>query len=108
MEREYSQAEIDRTQQAVTVISNFVNSYGHNSDLFNKLMANEHRTLQQSFTKLVLKWLEFAASPEYRTDRRNEATKQTAQKLLEGWELLGKKDPMQTADMKPSTWLPLI
>lgn len=45
-------------------------------------MSMQHRTLQQSFTRLCLKWIEHVASPEYRTDPRNEQSQKIAQELL--------------------------
>jgi hypothetical protein len=105
---DYSPEEIERTKKAVIAASDFVNNYGHSPELFTRLMANEHRTLQQSFTKLILSWLEYIASDEYRTDGRNEASKQTAEKLAAGWKLLGKQDEKLTYGMPPSSWLPLI
>jgi hypothetical protein len=66
-------------------IGNFVNSFEDRSDNFNKAMSYEHRTLQQSFTKLCLKWLEYCASDEYRFDPRNEGSQKIARELLEGF-----------------------
>ena len=106
--REYSQAEIDRAKQAVTAMTDFVNSYNHNSELFNQLMANEHRTLQQSFTKLALEWVEHVAEPEYRTDGRNIHSQQTAQKLMKGWKLLREQKEEETYEFKPSQRLPQV
>jgi hypothetical protein len=93
----------EMAEKAVRVMSDYVNTFGSRVKEFNFNMANEHRTLQQSFTKLCLAWIEYCASEDYRTDGRNEATKLTAQKLLKGWELQG-----ETHGMPPSNWLPLI
>jgi len=49
----------------VNQITNFVNSYTDDRKQFISMMSNEHRTLQQSFTRLVLEWLELVASDEY-------------------------------------------
>ena len=98
----------ERTANAVKVMTDFVNNYGHDPKEFAKMMEREHRTLQQSFTKLCLKWIEHIAQEEYRTDGRNEDSKKTAQKLLQGWELLRKEDETKTYGFKPSEWLHLI
>lgn len=46
-------------------------------------MAEEHRTLQQGFTRLVVAWLRHLASlPDNRYDARNEASVKLARKLL--------------------------
>ena len=55
-------------------------------------MSRQHRTLQQNFTRLCLKWLEYVASDEYRTDGRNEQSKDIAQKLLAGFKDLQAKE----------------
>lgn len=46
-------------------------------------MTTEHRTLQQNFTKLVVRWLQVLVDTE-RFDLRNEASIKLAKKLLEG------------------------
>jgi hypothetical protein len=94
--------------RAVQEMSNFVNNFNHDSAMFIELMEREHRTLQQSFTKLVLQWLEHIAKPEYHTDGRNIHSKETAQKLMQGWHMLGQLDEKLTYDMPPSRWLPMV
>jgi hypothetical protein len=61
-------------------------------ELFNELMTREHRTLQQSFTRLCLSWLETAASEDYRTDGRNEQTHKIAKQLMDGFKDLQAKE----------------
>jgi hypothetical protein len=41
-------------------------------------MENQHRTLQQAFTRLCVAWLMHAGDQEYRFDLRNEGTHQLA------------------------------
>lgn len=62
-------------------MSNFVNCFGnsHMKDFINQ-MATEHRTLQQSFTGLCVKWFEHLATTEY-YDARNEASVELAKQL---------------------------
>jgi hypothetical protein len=84
-------------------ISNFVNSYGNRSsgEEFCKLMSNDHRTLQQNFTRLCLQWLETVASDDYRTDGRNEASKNIAQELIGNFQ-------KEKCNILPSKYLPNI
>lgn len=50
---------------------------------FCKAMSNEHRTLQQSFTRLCIHWLCTCASDDYRYDGRNEASHEVAKALID-------------------------
>ena len=77
-------------------VSDFVNnlcvlSKGEEGDQFIELMGREHRTLQQTFTGLTLKWLKHMASlSDNEIDGRNEYSRQIARKLLsniEAWEI---------------------
>lgn len=71
-------------QKAIEIaenITDYVNTFSRR-DEFNIAMSNQHRTLQQSFTRLCLKWLEHISKDEYRTDLRNEASKDIAQKII--------------------------
>jgi hypothetical protein len=68
------------TQEITDFLNNF--SYGTTSQLFNEAMSREHRTLQQNFMRLVCQYIEFCASEDYRTDGRNEQSKELAKTLL--------------------------
>lgn len=93
-------------EEAVQAMTEFVNNFGVDEKAFIDNMSYEHRTLQQSFTKLCLKWLEHAASDQYRFDGRNEATHKVAKQLLEAW---ANRNPNATPDTyPPSGWLPMI
>lgn len=48
--------------------------------------CRQHRTLQQSSFRMILALVEHVASDEYRTDGRNEGSKNVARKLLKGFE----------------------
>ena len=65
------------------IVNNF--SYGKISEIFNYLMSHQHRTLQQNVTRLMLMWIEYAASDEYRFDPRNQGTHEKCKKILELW-----------------------
>lgn len=73
------------TKKLVGNITDYVNTFNDKGNEFCEAMSCEHRTLQQSFTKLCLKWLEHCASPEYRTDPRNEGSQKIARELLSGF-----------------------
>lgn len=73
------------TKELVQEITDYVNTFNNKSEEFCEAMSVEHRTLQQSFTRLCLKWLEHCASDEYRTDGRNEQSKKIAKELLDGF-----------------------
>lgn len=71
-------------QQATQIaesITDYVNTFSRREE-FNLAMSSQHRTLQQSFTRLCLKWLEHISNDEYRTDLRNQASKEIAQKII--------------------------
>jgi len=67
-------------------ITNYLNTFGDKSEEFNNAMSNQHRTLQQNFTRLCLAWIEHCASDDYHYDGRNEASHNTSKAILEGFE----------------------
>ena len=64
-------------------VAEMLNSFTFDYEGFCKAMSNEHRTLQQSFTRLCIHWLCTCASDEYRYDGRNEASHEVAKALVE-------------------------
>lgn len=50
-------------------------------EAFIKKMSTDHRTLQQNFTRLCLRWLEHMADPSTGVDPRNESSQKIARKL---------------------------
>lgn len=69
--------------RAVEVMSGFVNSYSACAKEFAKLFAQEHRTLQQSFTRVALCWLwELSRVPDGHFDLRNAASVMKARELM--------------------------
>ena len=99
-------------RELTNIITNHLNTYGDKSEAFNQAMCCEHRTLQQNFTRLCLKWLEHIASDEYSTDGRNEQSKEVAQALLGGFKDLKAQEGYtgSTLEMmsKPSGYLGTI
>ena len=105
----------ETVKEAVTAATRFVNGNHHRDEEFYKLMSNQHRTLQQNFTRLCLKWLEFVASDEYRTDGRNEDSKKVANEMLDGFlDKVAERYPHQPKESfkreqnLPSNYLPYI
>jgi hypothetical protein len=88
-------------KKLVGEITDFVNSYNADRKQFIIMMSREHRTLQQSFTRLVLEWLEHVASGDYIHDDRNKASHEIARDLIEIFK--ARKD-----EINPSQFLPLI
>ena len=98
-------------------ITDFVNRGGRNcgSELA-QCLSNEHRTLQQQTMKVFLEFIEFATTDEFRTDGRNEASKEIAKKLVKGFikviaeeRNLPEEEIIKNWDVyRPSKWLPLI
>ena len=62
-------------QELAKAIAFAVNSFSFSCEKFCDAMVLEHRTLQQSFTRLCLAWLRrLAALESYQIDPRNEAS----------------------------------
>lgn len=74
-------------------ITDFVNSYSSKGEEFCKEMTYQHRTLQQSFTRLCLQWLETCAGEDYLTDLRNQDSKEVAQLVINTLENDGFREP---------------
>ena len=89
-----------QTKELVQEVSDYVNTFNNNGQEFCEAMSCEHRTLQQSFTKLCLQWLEHCASVEYRTDGRNEQSQKIARELLEGFKQKQAKDGFTNETLK--------
>ena len=81
-------------------------------------MSREHRTLQQSFTRMCLQWLEQVAErkgPQF-LDARNEASQKITSQMMEGFiKQVAFERNIPTEDIKnnweiykPSKWLPHI
>jgi len=75
--------ENNKAKHLANEMSNFVNSFSSDHQVFITEMGKDHRTLQQSFTKLCLKWIEFVGSDDYRHDLRNQDSHETCKKMLE-------------------------
>ena len=75
-----------KAQELAYQMSNFVNSFSSDHQEFISEMNKDHRTLQQSFTKLCLKWIEHCASDDYRHDLRNQDSHTTCKKMVRAFQ----------------------
>jgi hypothetical protein len=89
--------------ETAKLVADMLNTFAENDQIekFIGYMVTEHRTLQQSFTKLVLGWVAACGSDGYRHDARNLASHTTCKKIVEAWE---KEHP----DFPFPTTLPMI
>jgi hypothetical protein len=75
--------ELNDIQETVKKVSDIVNSFNDDPmDTFIRQMTFQHKTLQQSFTKLCLKWIETVASAEYRFDGRNQHSHELCEHII--------------------------
>lgn len=89
-------------KETVGMVTDYLNSFSSKEQEFINEMNMEHRTLQQSFTKLCLAWLENCAKEDYHFDGRNEASHKVSKEVVEGF-----RDAKGTMS-NPSEWLPCI
>lgn len=61
-----------------------LNSYGNRESIkeFVAEMSRDHRTLQQSFTRLCAAWLEHCGSEDYLYDGRNAASRDLGREFV--------------------------
>ena len=80
----------EAAKKAVEALTNFVNC-SYDSKSFCMLMTQEHRTLQQSVTRLMIDWLrQLIANKEARfIDGRNEAAANAAEIMIDALEKAG-------------------
>ena len=66
------------------IVSSSLNTFGFSEDIENfvKHMSREHRTLQQTFTRLCVAWLQHLATVNS-CDGRNEASVEFARSIKE-------------------------
>ncbi len=112
--------ELEQGKELVNVLSNYVN-YRNSTKGFIEAFKREHRTLQQSMFRMMLELMEEMAGDDYHTDGRNEASKNVAITLLEGFSEMKKqeyisqgvsneraKQYVSGVGSKPSAYLPHI
>jgi hypothetical protein len=87
-------------------ITDGVNNTLFNHEEFNKAMSKEHKTLQQNFTRMCLKWIEHLAQVDPRfSDARNEASLTVSKRLIKAFDESLIED---LKGFKPSQHLPNI
>ena len=69
----------------VETVSTMLNDFGFSAKGFCESMTRKHRTLQQSFTRLCIEWLQTCADAEYRYDGRNEASHTIAVEIAQSY-----------------------
>jgi len=69
---------------------------------FVETFTRQHRTLQQSMFGAMLAVVSKVGSDDYRTDARNEQSKSTAKKLLDGYEEESYKELIAQGDSEVS------
>ena len=68
-------------KEAVTTMTDFINNFSHDNIEFCQLMTNEHRYLQEEFTRLCLDWISTCGSDGYGFDGRNELSHNICKEL---------------------------
>jgi len=109
----------NKGQKAANDVSDIVNySGGAGINAFLETMSREHRTLQQSFTRMCLQWLEQVAErkgPQF-IDPRNESSQKIAEKMMDEFaKRIAAEQNVPVEDIKknwdvyrPSKWLPSV
>jgi len=102
-----------QTKELVQDITDYLNTFNSKEKEFCEAMSCEHRTLQQSFTRLCFQWIEHCASDEYRIDARNEQSKSISLSVLHCFKEKHRLQNGFTGEAleevsKPSRWLRTI
>lgn len=106
-----------KSKQLAGQITDYVNGGGRECGKELALsLSSEHRTLQQQTMKVFLEFVEFATTDDFRTDGRNEASKEVAKKLIRGFvKIISEERNIPESEViknwdvyRPSKWLPLI
>lgn len=74
-----------KDKKNVDTVSTMLNDFSFSAKGFCEGMTREHRTLQQSFTRLCIEWLQTCADANYRYDGRNEASHKIAVELAQSY-----------------------
>lgn len=78
----------ENPEQLATTIADSINYLSFDAMPFCNSMSTQHRTLQQSFTRLCFAWIKFVASDNYETDARNFAAKEKCKEIVNSVEHL--------------------
>ena len=80
---DYVRNEENKSVLLAKQVSIGINSFSFSEKDFCTTMRNEHRTLQQNFTRLCLEWLKTCSKPDYATDGRNQASHDVAKQIVD-------------------------
>ena len=75
-----------REEKVASQLADLVNCMSLDNKEICKAMTREHRTLQQSFTRLCIEWLKTCASDDYRHDGRNEYSHFIAKEIKDSYD----------------------
>jgi hypothetical protein len=79
----YEREERDEAYKVVHALSNYVNKMGHSTKFLVEAMGQEHRTLQQSITNVMLRWLvHLSELDDNYYDLRNSASVKIAKEIV--------------------------
>ena len=78
MKKKPNQIDINNAEK----LADLLNSMSFHPEEVCQVMTQEHRTLQQNFTRLCIHWLCTCASDDYQYDGRNEASHEIAKALI--------------------------
>ncbi len=96
-------------QKLISTLTDIINNFSFDDKGFIEELSIEHRTLQQSFTRLVFKWIEFCASDKYPFDERNIATHNICKEMVDAFSKYKEEQfPLHWKGVKPSDFLPLV
>ena len=73
----------EKNRKNAEMISQMLSTMGFDYEGFCRAMSQEHRTLQQCFTRLCIHWLSTCASEDYQYDERNEASHEVSKALMQ-------------------------
>ncbi len=82
--RDYNAEREEKSRKLIIDFGNLVNGSADMKAIIDQF-SREHRTLQQSMFKVVIGLIIYMASDEFRTDGRNEASKEMAKAFIEGY-----------------------
>lgn len=97
--------EDERVKKVVEEVTHYVNSTSMAPEDFAKEMGRQHRTLQQAFTRVCLKWIEHCASEDYSHDLRNEESHKICKQMLDAY---NETIPEYARKFSVSEFLPII
>jgi hypothetical protein len=95
-------------EELAEYIEDYFNSFSSKEKALIEQLERKHRTLQQSFSKFVFKWIEHMATDEYRVDGRNEGSQMVAKRLMAGFKNWLRDNDPNSYSLLPSDWIRMI